>query len=331
MRSVRSYFESLFGNLPKATFIYDSAFAPIWQNAAADALEDPAAAIEQEATQCLQQMRGLAVRKGGMLYSLFPQSAEDSVYLAVQAEPCLEQRQQDASRVLKNASAKLNSYLNHIYSVAQQIGLDSEEGKQLGMEVHRILRMSGHLYHLMDRSGSKDYMIPIALDLFLQEYARAAQELKPQLELQLLESEPDLFVQMMPENMELILNVLVSNAYRFGGGKITLQAKREGEKIAICVWDQGPGVQEPERLFEWGYRTPDQKGALGLGFSLPTAKKLLELQGGSIAYQRSGEQTCFKVLLKPAEIPVGTRLAEWAAEPIENSLSQMRIELSDIL
>ena len=331
MQSARKFFESLYGDLPKATFIYDAEMKPIWQNAAADAFQDPAAAIAQEGLQALQQQRGQAIRKGGILYSLIPQFAEGALYLAVQAEYEFEENQKAAIRVLKNASAKLNGYLNHIYGVAQQIGLESEEGARIGAEVHRILRMSSHLYHLMDRSGSKDYLIPIAPDLFLQEFIRAAKELKPQLSLQLLESEPDLFVRMMPENMELILGILVSNAYRFGGGEIALQAKREGEKIAICVFDNGPGVQEPERLFEWGYRTPDQKGALGLGFSLPTAQKLLELQGGSIAYQRSGNQTCFKVLLEPADIPVGARLAEWAAEPIENSLSQMRIELSDIL
>ncbi len=331
MQSARKLFESLYGELPKATFIYDNAMAPIWQNAAADAFEAPAAAIEAEGQQALQQMRGVAVCKGGVLYSLIPQEVEGDRYLAVQAERDHQQEQQAAMQVLRNASAKLNGYLNRIYGTAQQLGLDSPEGAQLGKEVQHILRMSNHLYQLLDRSGIKDYAVPLHVASYLQEFARAVAELKPEFEIKIEAAEADLYLQAMPENLELMMATLVSNAYRFGGGKVTIRAKKAEDMACIEVLDDGDGVADVARLFEWGYRTADKKGALGLGFSLATALKLAQLQGGTIEYQRLDGQTCFKLLLPLATVPSGTRMAEWVAEPKENSLSQLRIELSDIL
>ncbi|MBR2013107.1 MAG: HAMP domain-containing histidine kinase [Clostridia bacterium] len=327
MQSARTLFESLYGDLPKATFIYDDAMAPIWQNAAADAFEEPVAAIEAEGRQALEQMRGRAVCKEAVLYSLLPHEIEGTRYLAVQAE----QDPQAAMQVLRNASAKLNGYLNRIYGTAQQLGLDSPEGAQVGKEVHHILRMSNHLYQLLDRGGLKDYTVPLHVASYLQEFTRAVTEMKPDMEVELEAADADLYLQAMPENLELMLAALVSNAYRFGGGKVVIRAKKAENMVCIEVLDQGDGVEEPARLFEWGYRTADKKGALGLGFSLATALKLAQLQGGTIDYQRLDGQTCFRLLLPLAEVPRGTRMAEWVAEPMENSLSQLRIELSDIL
>ncbi len=327
MQSVRKFFESLYGDLPKATFIYDDAMAPIWQNATADAFEEPAVAIETEGRRVLAQMRGMAVRKDAVLYSLLPQEIEGGRYLAVQAE----QDHQATMQVLRNASAKLNGYLNRIYGTAQQLGLDSLEGAQIGKEVQHILRMSNHLYQLLDRSGIKDYDVPLHVASYLQEFTRAVAELKPEFEIKIEAAEANLYLQAMPENLELMMAALVSNAYRFGGGKVVIRAQRKGEMACIEVLDDGDGVADVARLFEWGYRTADKKGALGLGFSLATALKLAQLQGGTIKYQRFDGQTCFRLLLPLAEVPRGTRMAEWVAEPMENSLSQLRIELSDIL
>ena len=331
MQSARELFESLYGDLPKATFIYDSAMVSLWQNAAADAFEAPAAAIEAEGHQALQQLRGMAFSKGDVHYSLIPQEIQGALYLVVQVERDYQQEKQAAMQVLRNASAKLNGYLNRIYGTAQQIGLDSPEGAQLGKEVQHILRMSNHLYQLLDRSGTKDYVAPLHVGSYLKEFTRAVSELKPEFKIAMEETSADLYLQVMPENLDLMMATLISNAYRFGNGEVAVRAHKEGAMIGIEVLDNGKGAEDAARLFEWGYRTPDQKGVLGLGFSLATALKLAQLQSGTIQYQRIDGRTCFKILLPKIEIPIGTHMAEWVAEPMENSLSQLRIELSDIL
>lgn len=337
MQSVRAYFSAMFGNLQKPIFVFDAAGEPIWQNAAADAwngnitIAELQPLVAEQGRSCLENRRGLTVQSDVWALDLIPQEVEGALYLVVRPEKQYEAEQEAAMRVFRNASAKLNSYLNRIYGAAQQLGLDTPAGAQLGKEVHHILRMSNHLYQLMDRGGSKEYVVPMAVVPYLQEFARAVEEMKPQLQIVLAEMEPDLYVKMMPENMELILAALISNAYRFGNGLIALKAERKGEAISIAVWDNGPGAEDAAQLFQWGYRTADQKGALGMGFSLPMAQSLLKAQGGSLHYHRINDQTCFEILLQPSDIPAGTRMAEWSAEPISNSLSQLRVELSDIL
>jgi len=85
-----------------------------------------------------------------------------------------------------------------------------------------------------------------------------------------------------------ILSHLVENAvsYTQDGGTVTLSAKRENDRIVVCVRDNGPGVA-PEDIarilkpFEQGGRsTADHASGAGLGLTL--VKALTETLGGSL-------------------------------------------------
>lgn len=81
---------------------------------------------------------------------------------------------------------------------------------------------------------------------------------------------------------------LLENAIRHGGGRpITVRSRLVGDKIAIRVVDQGPGIPESEwgRIFE-----PFQSGAAngaggGSGLGLAIAKGFVEANGGQIAVE----------------------------------------------
>jgi two-component system sensor histidine kinase KdpD len=81
---------------------------------------------------------------------------------------------------------------------------------------------------------------------------------------------------------------LLENAIRHGGGRpVTVRSRLLGEKIAIRVVDQGPGIPESEweRIFE-----PFQSGAEngaggGSGLGLAIAKGFVEANGGEIAVE----------------------------------------------
>lgn len=332
MHSKREAFAAIYGALNKPIYVYDQSGTLLWQNAAADQADAaPASLVAREGAECLRLQQGCSVEQENKAYALIPHQMGQETYLVIQAERDYQVEQKAATCVLRNASAKLNGYLNRIYGTAQQIGLETPEGEQLGKEVQHILRMSNHLYQLLDRSGTKDYSVPLHLSSYLDQFARAVNEMKPEIKIDLKVEEENLYGQVMPENMELMLAALVSNAYRFGNGTVAIRARKQGAMVAVDVLDNGEGAEDAARLFEWGYRTADKKGALGLGFSLATALKLAKLQGGSIEYHRMEGNTCFRLLLQSVEIPAGTRMAEWLAEPMANSLSQLRIELSDIL
>lgn len=81
---------------------------------------------------------------------------------------------------------------------------------------------------------------------------------------------------------------LIENAIRHGGGRpVTVRSRLVGDKIAIRVVDQGPGIPESEweRIFE-----PFQSGAAngvggGSGLGLAIAKGFVEANGGEIAVE----------------------------------------------
>jgi two-component system, OmpR family, sensor histidine kinase KdpD len=117
-----------------------------------------------------------------------------------------------------------------------------------------------------------------------------------------------------------ILGNLLDNALRYTpiGGSVEVQACREGPWLAIHVADRGPGVVEieRERIFEAFYRpraeTPDV-GHAGLGLSI--ARRLAELQGGTVTYsRRPGGGSNFTLRLRASESADGAELAAYEGQ-----------------
>jgi signal transduction histidine kinase len=74
------------------------------------------------------------------------------------------------------------------------------------------------------------------------------------------------------------------------GGRLEVQAVREGDMLAITVRDTGVGMDDEAlaRLFEPYFSTK----AIGTGLGLTIARRNVELHGGSIAVDsRRGEGT----------------------------------------
>jgi two-component system sensor histidine kinase KdpD len=88
--------------------------------------------------------------------------------------------------------------------------------------------------------------------------------------------------------LERVFANLLENAIRHGGGRpVTVRSRLVGDKIAIRVVDQGPGIPESEweRIFE-----PFQSGTAngaggGSGLGLAIAKGFVEANGGEIAVE----------------------------------------------
>jgi K+-sensing histidine kinase KdpD len=80
---------------------------------------------------------------------------------------------------------------------------------------------------------------------------------------------------------------LIENAIRHGGGKpVLVRSRLVGERIAIRVVDQGPGIPESEwqRIFE-PFQRGEADGATGSGLGLAIAKGFVEANGGEIAIE----------------------------------------------
>ena len=86
--------------------------------------------------------------------------------------------------------------------------------------------------------------------------------------------------------MQVVSN-LVTNALKYGGsgGRVAMRALRVDDSVRIEITDFGPGLtpQKQAQLFEPFNRLGLERSTIeGHGVGLALAKRLVELQGGSI-------------------------------------------------
>lgn len=101
--------------------------------------------------------------------------------------------------------------------------------------------------------------------------------------------------------MKQVIFNLISNAVKYtpAGGRVTLEARRSGEWIALTVADTGIGIPESdlERVFGKFERTNTQMRQSGAGLGLSLVKSFVELHGGRIEItstpNRGTRVTCY--------------------------------------
>jgi signal transduction histidine kinase len=103
-----------------------------------------------------------------------------------------------------------------------------------------------------------------------------------------------------PGRLDQILVNLLTNAYRYGGSAISVEARDGPDAVVVTVADDGDGVPEElvPKLFEGFARPPSTDGARGSGLGLAIAQALVEGFGGRIWYepgQPAGARFCFRL------------------------------------
>ncbi len=101
-----------------------------------------------------------------------------------------------------------------------------------------------------------------------------------------------------------ILYNLLNNAVKFTpeGGRVWIEATREGDALHISICDTGIGIPEKEQpsIFEKFYQVGDITGGVreGTGLGLPITKHLVELHGGTISVaSQPGKGSSFRLVL----------------------------------
>lgn len=109
-----------------------------------------------------------------------------------------------------------------------------------------------------------------------------------------------------------LLDNLVDNAFKHGGGDVQLQAIRRGDHLVFSVQDRGPGVPDAwrARIFDAFQRVPDQQAAhsqRGAGVGLTVCRAIARAHKGELTLRdRPGGGACFEVSL-PVEQPPADR------------------------
>jgi len=107
------------------------------------------------------------------------------------------------------------------------------------------------------------------------------------------------------ERLEQVIQNLVDNAVKYGGGTVQVTAARQGERIEVSVADRGAGIAPDHhaRLFERFYRVDPgrsrEQGGTGLGLAI--VKHLTESMGGDVRIDGDYAPGCrFVVSLRAA-------------------------------
>jgi signal transduction histidine kinase len=106
-----------------------------------------------------------------------------------------------------------------------------------------------------------------------------------------------------PHRIDQAIDNLVANALRHtpGGGRITLQAVRDGNQVLLSVVDTGEGIA-PEHLdhvFERFYKVDPSRpgGTAGSGLGLSIVKAIVERHGGTVRVASVPGRTEFTISL----------------------------------
>jgi PAS domain S-box-containing protein len=115
-----------------------------------------------------------------------------------------------------------------------------------------------------------------------------------------------------PTATDVIVGQLLENAFKYSpdGGKVTVRAEKDGDRIQVMVEDEGVGIpaEDRERVFERFVQgeTGDRRRFGGIGLGLYIARQLALAQDGEIAADgREGGGTVMRLRLRCADAAGG--------------------------
>ncbi len=221
-----------------------------------------------------------------------------------QAEIALGAAREEAERAsraksefLSRMSHELRTPLNAILGFAQLLDMDAQPGQR--QQVGHIMRAGQHLLTLINEvldiarieSGRLPLTLePIALAGALQEALALVAPMAADAQIQLAPLPPILLADGVVADrqrlMQVLLNLL-SNAIKYNrpDGVVSVAVSRHGERMAVSISDDGPGIAEDQlhKLFRPFERLNADHRVEGTGLGLALSKNLLDMMQGDLS------------------------------------------------
>jgi two-component system phosphate regulon sensor histidine kinase PhoR len=190
-------------------------------------------------------------------------------------------------------------------------GVDPETSKEFLTTIHRnAQRIAGLVSDLLvlDQLGGRPALVgdrvPVALLQVVTDAARTTKGVAPQAEI-VVDVAPELAVLGMREGLDHVVQNLIDNAVKYGGGTpVTVRASRADGHVRLAVADTGPGIPPgyEDRIFERFYRIdPGRSRAQGgSGLGLAIVKSQVEAMGGRVWVENAEPGARFVVELDAA-------------------------------
>jgi signal transduction histidine kinase len=230
-----------------------------------------------------------------------------------------ERASEAKSRLLANVAHEIKSPIGGVIGIGDlwssgQLGPVTETQKEMAQMLVKTARQVETLSHdLLDvaraESGAiKVELRPTDVSGLLDDVCRATALRSDAARMKMtVVAEGDGLVALADsQRLAQVIDNLASNAVKYAasGGSLTFRASRIYDGVRIEVIDQGPGLspEKQAQLFEPFNRLGLERSAVeGHGIGLALAKRLVELQGGSIGVQSApGEGATFWIELPGA-------------------------------
>jgi PAS domain S-box-containing protein len=219
------------------------------------------------------------------------------LHYIVQVADITERKRLEAfkSAFIDNAAHELRSPLTTIAGVAAVVSENRTLMAEHGFDelvdplVRQAERARQLIDNLLDLSRlEQEPSIGLEPVLLVDAVARAVSVSAPPAEVRLDQRVPDgLFAVADPLRLEQVLINLLTNAYRYGGSHISVEAVETEGGVVVVVQDDGDGVPARlvPRLFDSFTRGSNVGTKVGSGLGLAIVKHIVELMGGTIWYQ----------------------------------------------
>ena len=230
-------------------------------------------------------------------------------------------RQQDEMKrgVISTVSHQLKTPLTSI-RMAIHLLLEEKVGTLTEKQVELLVaaredsdRLHGILNNLLDISRIESGRAQIEFGSVsphsivvevVESFRRAAQDQGVSLRVDLPDDLPGVWADTTRINH--VLGNLLTNALKYTppGGKITISAKADEERIHFSISDTGRGIPNKylPRIFEQFFRVPDQGKETGAGLGLAIVKEIVEAHEGTVGVESTeGKGTTFTFTLRRAD------------------------------
>jgi len=230
-----------------------------------------------------------------------------------------ERASEAKSRLLANVAHEIKSPVGGVIGIGElwktgQLGpVTATQGEMAEMLVKTARQVEALAHDLLDvaraESGAvKVELRPTDVPGVLEDVKRAV-ALRPESEgvrLEVISEGDGLIALADSQRLTQVISNLASNAVKYGGsgGVVTFRASKVYDGVRIEVRDRGPGLspEKQAQLFEPFNRLGLERSTVeGHGIGLALAKRLVELQGGSIGVTSTpGEGAVFWVEMPAA-------------------------------
>ncbi|MHB1557980.1 MAG: hybrid sensor histidine kinase/response regulator [Isosphaeraceae bacterium] len=248
--------------------------------------------------------RGVPIRDdGGRIVYWFGTCTDIEDYK--RAEAALQETDRRKDEFLATLAHELRNPLAPIRNALNILRMPSVDSRTVGhslammeRQVHHLVRLVDDLLDVSRVMRGKITLHPERVEL-ARTIAHAVETAEPMVaaqghELAVTMPDPSLTIDADPVRLAQVVGNLLANAAKYSerGGRIELDARREGDRAIIRVRDTGVGIA-PEvlpRIFDLfvqgDHSSTRSQGGLGIGLTL--VRNLVELHGGTVEARSDG-------------------------------------------